>query len=305
MKNKFAMLLMAALIAAFSSACALAQPEEALTQDRFAGFYLVASQGYDAHFYDNPNLTQAGEETVDLGTLGTHGFPRQVLYAGEDGSFPGLEGFPLYCLTLEEEHGPVTKVVSTMSDGVSQINASEGKTETVLSGKVFLGPPAGARPDWDSIDSGIIWHAFRVYQDAQGRAYLDGSGNSFNGCGSMEESKTQSVTVGGETHSETVRVTAAVEQAHRLTAVSLLQYREDGSLLENQSLDLSRSPMVVQWHPEAAWAVVAEYAGDQVHPTAYPRPNTGDDPICHTLILLDDQGIGCPTELQIEEPARS
>jgi len=300
MKNKLALLFVATLIVAFLSGCALAQPEEQ-PQDRFAGFYLVATQGYDAQFYDNPNLTHAGEESVDLGNLGVHSVPRQVLYAREDGSFPGLEGFPLYCLELEEDYGPVTKIVSTMSDGDNQVNVSDGKTETVLSGKVFAGSPEGANADLGLSDSEIIWHAYRVYQDAQGRAYLDGSGNSFNGCGSMSESYTQTVTVDGEAQAESIRVTVTVEEAPWLTEAVLLQYREDGSLLARESMDLTHSPIVVKWLPEAAWAVVEECSADQIRRTAYDRPNAGEDPISHTLILLDERGIGCLTELRLED----
>lgn len=301
MKNKFSFLLVFAIVAALASGCALAQPERT-PQDRFAGFYLVASQGYDTHFYDNPNLTQAGEESVDLGTLGVHGVPRQVLYAGEDGSFPGLEGFPLYCLELEDDYGPVTKIVSTMSDEDNQVNVSDEKTETVLSGKVFAGPPEGENAGLNLSGSGIIWHAYRVYQDAQGRAYLDGSGNSFNGYASMSESYTQTVTVDGDAQSETVRVTVTVEEARRLRSVSLLQYREDGSLLARERLDLIQSPIGVQWLPEAVWAVVEECSSDQVRRTAYNRPQAGEELVVyHTLILLDERGVGRPTELRLEE----
>ena len=300
MKNKLSFLFAMILIAALASGCALAKPEGE-PQDRFAGFYVVASVGYDAHFYDNPNLTTAGERNVDLGKLGVHGVPRQVLYAGEDGSFPGLEGFPLYTLELEDDEGAVTKIVSTMSEGDNQVNVSSGKTEKVLSGKVYMGPPEGAKADWSLNDSGIIWHALRVYQDDQGRAYLNGSGNSFNGAASMWESYTQAVTVDGKEQSETVQVTVTVEETHRLTEAMLLQYREDGSLLERQSLDLTQSPIEVKWLPEASWAVVEERAPDRARRTAFDRPKSGEDPIYHTLILLDEAGVGRPTELRLEE----
>lgn len=299
MKNKLSLLLVTALIAAFVSGCALAKPEGA-PQDRFAGFYLVASQGYDAHFYDNPNLTTAGERNLDLGKYGVHGVPRQVLYAGEDGSFPGLEGFPLYVLEVEEEYGAVTKIVSTMSEGDNQVNVSDGKTEHVLSGTVYMGPPEGAGADWSIYDSGMIWHALRVYQDDQGRAYLDGSGNSFNGGGTLSESYTQTVTVDGTEQSETIRVSVTVEDAPRLTEAVLLQYREDGSLLERQSLDLTQSPIEARWLPEASWAVAEERSPDQARRTVYSRPKAGEDPVIHTLILLDEGGIGRPTELRLK-----
>lgn len=300
MKIKFALLSVMVLIAATVSGCALARPEEA-PQDRFAGFYLVASQGHDARFYDNPNLTQAGEQNIDLGALGTHDVPRQVLYAGEDGCFPGLEGFPLYCLKLEEDYGPVTKIVSTMSEGDNQVNVSDEKTENVLSGKVFVGPPETANANLSLSDSGIVWHAYRVYQDAQGRAYLDGSGNSFNGCASMWESHTQTVTADGEAESETIQVTVTVEEVKRLRSAALLQYREDGSLLTRERLVLTQVPMGMQWLPEAAWAVVEERFADQIRRTAYDRPKAGEEPISHTLILLDERGIGRPAELRLED----
>lgn len=303
MKNKLSLLFGMALIAALVSGCALAKPEGA-PQDRFAGFYLVATQGYDTHFYDNPNLTEAGEQNIDLGKYGVHGVPRQVLYAGEDGSFPGLEGFPLYALELEDDEGAVTKIFSTMSEGDNQVNVSNGKTEKVLSGKVYIGPPERAKADWNLNDSGIIWHAFRVYQDSQGRAYLDGTGNSFNGCATMHESYTQSVTVDGKEQSETVQVAVTVEETHRLTEAILLQYREDGTLLARESLDLTQSPIDAQWLPEASWAVVEEQAPDQALRSAYSRPKAGEDPVIHTLILLDEGGVGRPTELRLEEASK-
>lgn len=300
MKNKLSLLCLFAWIAASVSGCALAKPEGA-SQDRFAGFYLVASQGYDAHFYDNPNLTTAGEQNIDLGKFGVHGVPRQVLYAGENGSFPGLKGFPLYVLELEEDHGPVTMIVSTMSEGDNRINVSNGKTEKSLSGKVYMGPPEGAGADWSIYDSGMIWHALRVFQDNQGRAYLDGSGNSFSSGGTLSEDYTHTVTGDGEEQSETIRVSVTVEETPRLMEAVLLQYRKDGSLIERESLDLTQSPIEARWHPEASWAVVEEHTQDHARRTAYSRPKAEEDPVYHTLILLDKEGVGHPTELRMEE----
>ena len=88
--------LAAALAVLLLAGCSLAQPEKAEQQgDRWVGFYVVPSQGYESDFYDNPNLEEYGSFQAETDQFGTLAFPQKVLFAVEDEAgnytFPGLD----------------------------------------------------------------------------------------------------------------------------------------------------------------------------------------------------------------------
>lgn len=298
------------------SGCSLAQPERGGDEggvnadgDPFVGFCLVYDEAGRYPLQDNPNLTEYGEETLDLGELGSHAFPREVLFAGESGRFPGLEGYTLYCLETKEEYGSCTTMVSDMSEGDNKVNDTDGNVSTELSGVVYMGPPADAGPDWDIYESaGGVWTALRVYQAPDGRAYLDGSGDSFNGVGvGFSKSATQSVIKDGETKSRSLKVSVQVKEAPRLESVTVLQYGADGALLTRTGVPLDAVPAAGEtsgpaaaWEADAAWAVVEETSPSGTRRTAYDRPEEGEEPVSHTLILLDERGLGHTATLKIE-----
>lgn len=293
-----------ALAMLLAAGCSLAQPErEAGTEqgDRFAGVYMVYEEPGGRDFYDNPNLEEYGADTVDLGGLGTHSFPRQVLFAGEDGRFPGLEGRALYALNTEEEWGPCTTSVGDLDGGSYNMKVTDEGTEIDISGVLYIGPPENAPADWSTNDIPGVWRAYKVYQTADGRAYLGGSGDSFHG-GPMGITLTeeQSSSVNGETKKDRMSVKVEVEQVPRLESVTVRQYGEDGVPLGSTEIPLLDGPDPVRWLEDAAWAVVEERDADGAKRSVYNKPGPGEEVASHTYVLLDGRGLGHSQMLNFE-----
>ena len=196
--------LAAALAVLLLAGCSLAQPEKVEQEDRWVGFYVVPSQGYERDFYNNPNLEEYGSFQAETDQFGTLAFPQEVLFAVEDEAgnyiFPGLEKG--YSLFVYREYGvgePDHKgrnyamgIVSNMGpgeEGPQYKYTDEGITETA-SGTVYFGPPPGVT-DWDELTSGIIWRYYNVYQTQEGRIYLNGHGDSVNGAVSKTQTETR------------------------------------------------------------------------------------------------------------------
>ncbi len=284
--------------------CSLAQPEREAKEgqgDRFCGVYVSYKEPGDPDFYNNPNLTEYGTDTVELGELGTHAFPREVLFAGEDGRFPGLEGSALYVLETEEEWGSCSTAVGEMSGGAFNVKDTDEGTEYDISGVLYFGPPENAPADWSTNDIPGVWHAYKVYQAPDGRAYLDGSGDSFRG-GPIGFSlcEEQAYTADGKTKKDSLSVKVEVEQIPRLTALSISQYGADGTLLGNAAVPLVDEPPSVKWLPDSAFAVISETGAEGTTHTLYDRPGEGEEQTAHSFVLLDSRGVGREVRVVLE-----
>jgi len=276
--------------------CSLAQPEKGATkqlEDRFAGVYMVYYEENEKRdFFENEHLTQYGEDAVTLGKYGTHAFPREVLFARADDTFPGLEGYALYELRVINEVEKSYRLVNTgMCHGGTNVHITDEENKTEFSGTIYMGLPAGAVED-ERDDKDGVWVAYRVFQTEDGRAYLDGSGNSFQGPMTTTETVSQTISVNGETETETVTVKVSVEEAPQLEAASVLQYGVDGGCIDRIPVPLTDDAPVVTWLDGAMWAVIEEETSAGVQRTFYDRPDESDEPVTHSLILLDERGLG-------------
>ena len=297
--------------------CSLARPEAAEQTgggDRFIGVYVVPSQGYVDHLANNPYLEEYGEFSAETDEFGTLRFPQDVLFAVEDGAgsytFPGLEqGYSLFVYREPVAEEPDHKgrdyavgVVSNMAPGEqsSQFNFTDGEVLESTSGTIYFGPPLGAPEDWDPHTNGVIWRCYQVYQTEDGRIYLNGHGNSFNG--PMTHTLTESYTSreNGETvQKETVSVTVAVEAVSRLERLIVTQFDEQNQVLDTQSLPLAEELPPVSWADGAAWALVEEIGPEETRRTLYNVPGEDGDPVSHMVVLLDEEGMGCPAYLEL------
>lgn len=299
--------LFSALAALLLAGCSLAQPEAADREgggDRFAGFYLVREneERNGGGFYNNPYLTEYGSSTVQLDGYGSFDLPDSVLFAeegpeGGDPVFPGLEGYSLYMLdgTLEDG-GHYSKVVSDMAPGEegNKVSVTDAGTENIISGTLYFGPPPGDE-DWDEYEDKTVWIAYRVYQTTDGRAYLDGSGNSFAGGGGVgyHETQTYSYTENGETKKEdTITVRLQLKTAPRLEKLLATQFDETNAIVRSDDLALREDLPEVDCEEETAWVLVEEVGRDGTVRTVYNVPGEGEDPVSHQVVLLDEEGLG-------------
>ncbi len=294
-RNSFCALALCALLLG-TAGCSLARPEKGAQDegtDRFAGVYLVYEESGEDAFYENPNLEEYGADTVDLGELGTHSFPRQVLFAGEDGHFPGLEGRALYVLKTQEEWGPSTTAVGDLSGGAVHVTDTDEGTSIEAGGVLYFGPPENAPADWSTNDIPGVWRAYKVYQAPDGRAYLNGSGNAFHGGPiGITLSEEQTTTVDGEAKTDSFSIKIETEQVPRLEGITVRQYGADGALLGSDEIPPADEPEAAAWRGGAAWAVVEEHSAEGVKRALYDRPAPGEEAASHTFILLDARGVG-------------
>lgn len=302
-QRKFLLLALAALLL---TGCSLAQAEADGARDRWAGFYVVPTQGYESGFYDNPYLEEYGTASADS-EFGTLVFPQEVLFAVEDEAgnytFPGLEkGFSLFRVLKTEEYGLVDEFVSNMApdEEVNTTVVNDEGTSYTFSGTVYYGPPADAADWWEAnLDDATVWHCYDVYQTEDGRVYLTGSGNSFNGLGSMTQTRTWTQRENGETvQKETVKVTVNVESTERLERLAAIQFDENNAILQSEDLSLQNDRPELHCLADTAWVLVEETGPEGTKRTLYDVPE-GEDPVSHMFVLLDDEGCGFPAYLNI------
>ncbi|MDE7242508.1 MAG: hypothetical protein K2O18_00805 [Oscillospiraceae bacterium] len=300
MKHKLTVLLLALFLL---TGCSIAQPEAVNpASDRFAGFYVVYNRnGSGSGWNDNPALTEYGSWTADT-EFGKISVPRQVLVAEERDNqyiFPGLEGYSLFLVSGTEPDGSVyTECVSDMapgSEGISTRVGDEG-TSNLISGVIYTGPPQGAAEP----DANGHFMAYRVYQSPDGAVYLDGSGNGFTGGGSSYwETQSYTTTKNGESTTDTIEVKVTVKSAPRLERLTVSQFDGQNSLLSSDGLAPGDDLPEIRCLPEAAWILIEEQSADGTVRTVYNKPENQEEPVYHTVVLLDDAGLGRTTDLQI------
>ena len=299
------------------SGCQLARPEAAPEEpeDRFCGFYVVPYElkpdgSWDSGFYDNPYLSAYGTDNIQVDGLGTFAIDREVLFAEQSAgghriTFPGMpEGYSLIYYTYTDENGNhITAIQSDMAPGEegNQIKETDEGSEVFIEGILYGGPPIGTPENWRELRADVIWRAYRVFETADERIYIDGSGNGYdNGSGiSFWEDHSSSYAENGETvksFSSTAKVSFL--EAPRLERLTVYQYDADNALLRNDDIPLREELRPLKCQSAAAWVVVEERSSDGVTHTAYDLTDEG---VSHSVILLDDAGVGSYTELQIQK----
>lgn len=294
--------------------CSLAQPERKAEQgDRWVGFY-VMPEGRGS-FYDNPNLTEYGTDSIDTEEFGALTFSREVLFAVKDGAgkytFPGLEkGFSLFVYREYSEDASDHKgldyavgVASNMAPGeeTTQISYTDEGVSYSASGTIYYGPPLGVT-DWDAYENRGVWAAYRVFQAADGGIYLDGSGNSYSGGGSsFTETRTYTYAENGETVKED-KLTAAVklQPIPRLEKLLVTQFDKTNAVVRSDDLALREALPEIDCEPETAWVLVEEISKGGTVRTLYNVPEEGEDPVSHQVVLLDGEGLGRLAYLTIQ-----
>ena len=314
MRNKLLCLLLAAALTALTG-CSLAQPEQKTAfEDRWIGFYVVYnSPGAYNNFSSNPNLVEMGTTSLDTGGYGALTFPREVLLGVEDPdtgniTFPDLEGYSLFIRHRQEEYGPVTQVVSNMSPGEegTHITSSDQGTAETADGVIWWGPPLDAPADWDPYESAAgIWHAYRVYETADGQVYLDGSGNSYSGGGNMgfSEDAAYTYTENGESLTDSVSVSVSVKYTPRLTALRVVEFGDDNTVVNTTEVPLTEELPALSPAVDTAFLIVEEESGEGVKRTLYPASDWAEGATYHEVVLLDQEGRGHGAYLTIGEEA--
>ena len=311
MRNKLLCLLLAALTAL--TGCSLAQPEQKTAfEDRWIGFYVVYNPpGAYNNFSSNPNLVEMGTTSLDTGEYGALTFPREVLLGVEDPdtgniTFPDLEGYSLFIRHRQDEYGPVTQVVSNMSpseEGTHITSSDQGTAETA-DGVIWWGPPLDAPADWDPNEDGYgIWHAYRVFETADGQVYLDGTGNSYGAGGSdmgFSSDAAYTYTENGETRKDSISVSVSVKYTPRLTALRVVEFDGDNSVVKTTALPLTEELPLLTLESDTAFLVVEEESADGVKRTLYAAGDFTDGAQYHEVILLDEAGRGHGVYLTME-----
>ena len=313
MRNKWLCLLLAAALTALTAGCSLARPErEAAQEDRWIGFYVVYNPpgSYDNSFNSNPNLVEMGTESLDAGKYGSLTIPREVLLGEEDPDtgdivFPGLEGYSLFIRHKQEDSGYVTAIQSDMSPGEGQtVHSSDEGTAESASGVIWWGPPLDAAADFDPNEDGYgIWHAYRVFETADGQVYLDGTGNSYGGAGSgmgFSSDAAYTYTENGETRKDSISVSVSVKYTPRLTALRVVEFDEDNSVVKTTALPLTEELPLLTLESDTAFLVVEEESADGVKRTLYAAGDFTDGAQYHEVILLDEAGRGHGVYLTME-----
>ena len=303
--------LLCALAALLLAGCSLAQPEEKTPDsDRFAGFYVVYSpDGSSKKFYNNLSLEEYGTDSFSTDQFGTLSVPREVLFAVEDEAgnyvFPGMEGgYSLFLVEKNVEYGPVSEMVCNMAPGEegTAIYISDSGTSNTLSGTIYCGPPLGAE-NWNKYEAGGVWTCYRVYQAADGRVYLDGSGSSFGGGGGFGHNVnvTQTFTDwNGETVTESIDVHVQVEMVERMERLVVTQFDENNAIIRSDDLALRERLREVDCEAETAWVLVEEISKGGTVRTVYNAPEEGEEPASHMVVLLDGEGLGKNAYLTIQ-----
>ena len=313
MRNKWLCLLLAAALTALTAGCSLARPErEAAQEDRWIGFYVVYNPpgSYDNSFSSNPYLVEMGTTSLDTGEYGALAIPREVLLGEEDPDtgdivFPGLEGYSLFIRHKQEDSGYVTAIQSDMSPGEGQtVHSSDEGTAESASGVIWWGPPLDAAADFDPNEDGYgIWHAYRVFETADGQVYLDGSGNSYGGAGSgmgFSSDATYTYTENGETRKDSISVSVSVKYTPRLTALRVVEFDEDNSVVKTTALPLTEELPLLTLEEDTAFLVVEEESADGVKRTLYAAGDFTNGAQYHEVILLDEEGRGHGVYLTME-----
>lgn len=279
---------------------------------------------------DRTGWVEYGSEQVNLDGFGTVNFAREVLFGQYDEEnnryiFPGKEGFNCFLAVVPEKdwpyeghttmmHGQIIsghndlwdrEVVVSTEDGTAKLSYGlEGGGSApdpdpdadefyYLHGKVYLGPPLDDT-NWNTEHFDYVYSAYRVYQTPDGRVYLTDSGSSYGARGmGVTSTETSTITVNGKPATRVVKIGFTIEDAERFTQAAVTWFDGDNAPLAVRTLTPEEigEGLELPRPAGAVWALVEEERrGGAVNRTVYTLEE--EHPVTHSLILLDDLGLG-------------
>ena len=260
MKRNFLLLPLLLACILLLSAVSLARPEPEGYGDRFVGFHIVAdSRSHPLLNYEDGNWSSyAG---------------RQVLWGVKNGDyyeFPGLPGKNCFLEWLYEDSEPCLSSCSQLADTFLTMGDKQSITATLYSSAETL-------------------RFFQVYQTADGRIYLDGSGNGYSGAGAgfgVTEDRTWTERSGDAvTREESFHIAVSVEEPPAVTQAVVKCFDSQDALLDEQTFDGSGDEAQVALPTGTAWVLVEEHTADgEVVRTAY---TPGGEENTHTIWFPD------------------
>ena len=140
-----------------------------------------------------------------------------------------------------------------------------------------------------------VWQVYRVYVTPDGRPYINGEGNGFQGgfSGYTETNTYTTNTNGGKTREETLRVTVSSKTVPRLEKLVVTEFDAGNHILRSQELPLQEDLPDVRCGAETAWVLVEEVSAEGTKRTLYDIPEEAEEyPDSHLVVLLDDEGVG-------------
>lgn len=292
----------------------LAQPEhQGPENDTWIGYFL-AWEPLPGEWEEIPRKGEGwveyGSETMNVTGLGSVSFPREILIAqyneGEGFTFRGMEGYGAFLAQVKQEDGSVFLSGNQLMDASTNV----GDTKNSVSGTVYYGLPLG-ETEWPAGEPDYAWRAYEVFQMPDGTVYLDGSGNSYGNAGGMtiKSERTSTETINGETTSVSMSVEVHFEAVSRLQEVRIKEFDASDRMIEETvfSTDTLGDETAVILAEDTSWLVVEEYSQDgTVTRTVYDaRTIEENGEQYHTLVVLDDQGMGSGRTLYLKGADRA
>lgn len=242
------------------SAVSLARPEPEGYGDRFVGFHIVADSR------SRPLLNcEDGNWSSYAG--------RQVLWGVKTGDcyeFPGLPGKNCFLEWLYEGGEPCLSSCSQLADTFLTMGDKQSITATLYS-------------------SAEVLRFFRVYQTADGRIYLDGSGNGYSGAVggfAVTEDRTWTERSGDAvTREESFHIEVSVKEPPAVVEAAVKCFSSGDALLEEQIFDGSGEGTEVALPVGTAWVLVEERSAEGAVARTVHTPGGEED--THTIWFPD------------------
>ena len=215
------------------STVSLARPEPEGYGDRFVGFHIVN----DSHSASLPDY-EDGNWSFYAG--------KRVLWGVKTGDyyeFPGMEGKNCFLEWLYEGGEPCLSSCSQLADTFLTMGDKQSLSATLYSSAQAL-------------------RFFRAYQTADGRIYLDGSGNGYSGAGggfAVTEDRTWTERAGDAvTQEESFHIEVSVAEPPAVAEVAVKCFGAGDALLEARTFDGSGEGAEIALPVDTAWVLVEE-----------------------------------------------
>lgn len=260
MRRKFLLLPLFLACVLLLSAVSLARPEPEGYGDRFMGFHIVNdSRSASLPDYDDGNWSAYAGKRVLWGVK-----------TGDYYEFPGLPGKNCFLEWLYEGGEPCLSSCSQLADTFLAVGDKQSITATLYS-------------------SAEILRFFQVYQTADGRVYLDGSGNGYSGAGGgfgVTEDRTWTERSGDAiTREESFHIKVSVEELPAVARAVVKYFDAADALLAEEALDGSGEGAEVVLPAGTAWVLVEERTAEGTVARTVHTP--GDEEDTHTIWFPD------------------
>lgn len=284
--NKLKKLLIIALAAVLllATGCQLAQPEFSSGSDNMIGIF-VTTEYLDTVDWDNISYHELTSGNISSGKLyGT--------LEDHELSFPGITGFYMLSLTMEDQDGPYGY---TTHEGFDDVRVAESVTDNgssvSMTGAIHY-DSSGIVGTWEEFtdksyvekygenacvrtllhDDGtetyevakdgieLIFYANPVYQQSDGQVYVVSGGGlsvSQDGQSSTSISNKNTVTVGDETSEEEIRFTVEYAPIDIFESAVITQFDSRHQTVSSLEFDPDTVPESIQRQPDCAYMLAA------------------------------------------------